>query len=151
MTIWSFLERIQMTEVIVRQYPNKFKWIKSCFSSWSDEVKLRDVLVQVIAWFVVIFGVNTTSDISKLLYLISQAARWVKFETILNFVTSGIYAKNHVQIMLLFVYITTRRGFVIFTCRYFKFSWNTTALSQSSCSNFSCSSITLYYDDELIN
>ena len=26
-------------------------------------------------------------------------------------VTSGIYAKNHVQIMLLFVYTTTRKGF----------------------------------------
>ena len=26
----------------------------------------------------------------------------------------------HVQIMLLFVYTTTRKGFVIFTCRYFK-------------------------------
>ena len=43
--------------------------------------------------------------------------------------------------MLLFVYTTTRKRFVIFTCRYFKLSWNTTALSQSSCSNFSCSSI----------
>ena len=43
--------------------------------------------------------------------------------------------------MLLFVYTTTHKGFVIFTCRYFKLSWNTTALSQSNCSNFSCSSI----------
>ena len=30
---------------------------------------------------------------------------------------------------------------VIFTCRYFKLSWNTTALSQSNYRNFSCSSI----------
>ena len=36
---------------------------------------------------------------------------------------------------------TTRRRFVIFTCRYFKLSWNTTALSQSNCRNFSFSSI----------
>ena len=43
--------------------------------------------------------------------------------------------------MLLFFYTTTRKGFVIFTCRYFKLSWNTTALSQSNCRNFSCSSI----------
>ena len=43
--------------------------------------------------------------------------------------------------MLLFVYTTTRKRFVIFTCRYFKLSWNTTALSQSNCRNFSCSSI----------
>ena len=43
--------------------------------------------------------------------------------------------------MLLFVYTATRKGFVIFTCRYFKLSWNTTALSQSDCRNFSCSSI----------
>ena len=56
-------------------------------------------------------------------------------------IASGIYAKYHLQIMLLFVYTTTRKGFVIFTCRYFKLSWNTTALSQSNCRNFSCSSI----------
>ena len=45
-------------------------------------------------------------------------------------IRSGIYAKYHVQIMLLFVYTTTGNIFVIFTCRYFKLSWNTTALSQ---------------------
>ena len=56
-------------------------------------------------------------------------------------ITSGISAKYHVQIMLLFVCTTTCKSFVIFTCRYFKLSWNTTALSQSNCSNFSCSSI----------
>ena len=56
-------------------------------------------------------------------------------------ITSGIYAKYHVQIMLLFVYTTTLKRFVIFTCRYFKLSWNTTSLSQSNCRNFSCSSI----------
>ena len=56
-------------------------------------------------------------------------------------ICSGIYAKYHVQIMLLIVYTTTLERFVIFTCRYFKLSWNTTALSQSNCRNFSCSSI----------
>ena len=44
--------------------------------------------------------------------------------------------------MPLFVYTTARKRFVIFTRRYFKLSWNTTALSQSNCRNFSCSSIT---------
>ena len=43
--------------------------------------------------------------------------------------------------MLLFVYTTTRKRFVIFTCRYFKLSWNTTTLNQSNCWNFPCSSI----------
>ena len=43
--------------------------------------------------------------------------------------TSGIYAKYHVQIMLLIVYTTTLKSFVIFTCSYFKLSWNTTALT----------------------
>ena len=43
--------------------------------------------------------------------------------------------------MLLFVYTTTHKRFVIFTRRYFKLSWNTTALIQSNCRNFSCSSI----------
>ena len=56
-------------------------------------------------------------------------------------ITSGIYAKYHIQIMLLIVYTTNLRRFVIFTCRYFKLSWNTTALSQSNCINFSCSSM----------
>ena len=42
-------------------------------------------LVQEIAWFVVIFGINTTSDISKLLYIISRAFERVKFETILKY------------------------------------------------------------------
>ena len=44
--------------------------------------------------------------------------------------------------MLLFVYTTTRKRFVIFSCRYFKLSWNTTALSESNCRNLSCSSLT---------
>ena len=35
--------------------------------------------------FVVIFSVNTTSDILKLLYVISRAVRQVKFETILKY------------------------------------------------------------------
>ena len=56
-------------------------------------------------------------------------------------ITSGTYVIYHVQIVLLFVYTTTRKSFVIFTWGYFKLSWNTTALSQSNCRNFSCSSI----------
>ena len=32
-----------------------------------------------------ISGINTTSDISKLLEVISRALRWVKFETILKY------------------------------------------------------------------
>ena len=88
-----------------------------------------------------IFGINTRCDISKLLYVISQAIRRVKFETIFWNITSGIYAIYHVQIMLLIVYTTTCRRYVIFTCRYFKLRWNTTSLSQSNCRNFSCSSI----------
>ena len=54
---------------------------------------------------------------------------WDNFEII---ITSDIYAKYHVQIMLLLVYATTREQFVIFTSRYFKLSWNTTGLSQSN-------------------
>ena len=56
-------------------------------------------------------------------------------------IMSGIYAKYHVQIMLLFVYTTIRKRFVIFTFRYFKLRWNTTALSQSNGRNFSCSRV----------
>ena len=62
-----------------------------------------------LAWFVVVFGINTTSDISKLLY-VSLRQFWN--------ISSGIYAKYHVKMMLLFVYTTTRKGFVIFTSSY---------------------------------
>ena len=42
-------------------------------------------VVQVIALLVVIFGINTTSDISKLLHVISRAIRQVIFGTILKY------------------------------------------------------------------
>ena len=98
------------------------------------DFSIKAVRIQVTAWFVVIFCINTTSEISKLLYVIRNLRQFSN-------ITSGNYAKYHVQIMLLFVYATTSKRFVIFTCRYFKLSWNTTALSQSNCRNFSCSSI----------
>ena len=66
-----------------------------------------------------------------MLYVISQAVRRVKFETILKNITSGLCQISR-----------THQRFVIFRCRYFKLSWNTSALSQSNCRNFSCSSIT---------
>ena len=74
-----------------------------------------------------------------LIYEISRAVRW-NLRQFWN-ITSVIYARHHVQIMLLFVYTTAHKRVVIFTCRFFKLSWNTTALSQSSCRNFCCSSI----------
>ena len=88
-----------------------------------------------------IFSINTTSDISKLLYVNSRAVRRVKFETILKYhewYLCQILRTNHAIICL---YYYPQR-FVIFTCRYFKLRWNTTSLSQSNCRNFSCSSIT---------
>ena len=98
--------------------------------------KQNSIYLYRLAWFVVIFGINITRDISKLLY--------VNLRQFWN-ISCGIYAKYHLQMMLLFVYTTTRKGFVIFTstevARYFKLSWNTSALSQSNCRNFSCSGI----------
>ena len=118
------------------------KLISSRGSKIREWLKLVRDLVEVIAWFVVIFGINTTSEISKLLYVISRAVRRGKFETILKYhkwYLCQISRTNHS--MILFVYATTLGRFVIFTCRYFKLSWNTTALSQSNCSYFSCSSV----------
>ena len=82
-----------------------------------------------------IFGINY----HELLYKISQEWNLRQFWNI----TTGIYTEYHIQIMLLFVYTSTCKGFVIFTWRYFKLSWNTTVLSQSNCTNFSCSSCNL--------
>ena len=75
-----------------------------------------------------------------MLHVISRAVRRVKFETILKY-HEWYLCQISLQIMLLFVYTTTHTRFVIFTCRYFKLSWITTALSQSNCRNFSYSSI----------
>ena len=65
-----------------------------------------------------IFGINTTSDISKLLYGISRAVGRVKFETILKYQICQTSRTNNAII----VYTTTREGFVIFTSRCFKLS-----------------------------
>ena len=87
-----------------------------------------------------IFGINTTSDISKLLYIIARAIRRVKFETILKYhegYLCQISRTNH-TITCLYYY---PQKVCNFTFRYFKLSGNTTALSQSNCRNVSRSSI----------
>ena len=53
--------------------------------------------------------------------------------------------------MLLFAYTTTLKRFVAFTCRYFKFSGNTTALIQSNCRNFSCKYKLRYWSHNCMN
>ena len=68
-----------------------------------------------------IFSINTTRDISKLLYVISQAVRQVKFETILKYhewYLCQISRTNH-AIICLYYY---PQKVVIFTRRYFKLS-----------------------------
>ena len=56
------------------------------------------------------------SDISKLLYVISRPVRRVKFETILK--CHEYLCQILLKIMLLVIYTTTYKGFVILTCRY---------------------------------
>ena len=97
-----------------------------------------------------IFGKNTTSYISKLSYVISRAIRGVTFETNLKYhewCLCQISRTNHASIICLY---TTRKRVVIFTCRYFKLSWNTTAnqiakishVVQYNKNNGTCNSIT---------
>ena len=77
-----------------------------------------------------IFGVYTISDISTLLRVISWAFRRVKFEIILKYhewYLCQISRTNH--------------AIICFYYWYFKLSWMTTALIQSNCGNFPCSSI----------
>ena len=65
--------------------------------------------------------VNTTSDISIFLYVISRAFRRVKFETILKY-QSGIYAKYHVKNNAIICLYCYPQKVCNFTCRYFKLS-----------------------------
>ena len=79
---------------------------------------------------------------NKLLYVISLAVRWVKFET-KNISKCHVWylcqkSRTNHTIICLYYY---PQKVVIFSCRYFKLSWNTTALSQSNSRNFSWSSI----------
>ena len=96
-----------------------------------------EVLLYTANYLMTSFSVNQTTQ--RLLGLSKNIGRNIGILILI------LYAKYHVQIMLLFVYTTTRKGFVILTCRYFKLSWNTTALSQSNCRNFSRSSVTVGY------
>ena len=93
-----------------------------------------------------IFGINTTSDISKWLYVISRAVRRVKFETILKYHEWYLCQILHTNHAITHTHKKNIWGEYFswgeyFTCGYFKLSWNTTALSRSNCRNFSCSSI----------
>ena len=87
-----------------------------------------------------IFGINTKSDISKLSYVISQAVRRVKFETILKYHEWHLCQISHTNHAIICLYYYPQKV-CNFTCRYFKLSWNTTSLTQSNCRNFSCSSL----------
>ena len=98
------------------------------------------IFVKVIAWFVVIFGINAMSDILKLLYVISRAVRRVKLETILKY-HEWYLCHISLEIMLLFVYTTSHTRFVIFTCRYFKIKLKYHGSKPINWRNFSCSSI----------
>ena len=101
-----------------------------------------------------IFGINTTSDISNLLYVISGAFVWVKFKRILKYhewYLCQISHTNHAIIYLYYYrYLQKACNFHMYSCRYFKSSWNTTALSQSNCRNFSCSTVKPVYNSPVL-
>ena len=68
------------------------------------------------AWFVVIFGINSTRDISKLLYVISRAAEQGNFQTILKYHDWYLYQMsptNH-AIICLYYYRNVREYHLIF-------------------------------------
>ena len=101
-----------------------------------------------------IFAINTTSDISKLLHAISRAVRQVKFVTSLKYHEWYLCQISRTSHAIICLYYYPQK-FVIFTCRYFKLSGNTTALSQSNCRNLSGSSIiiiisVIYYQKYVI-
>ena len=68
---------------------------------------------------------------------IAIRSNWDNFE-ISRVIFMQISRTNHGRICL---YYYPQKLIVIFTRRYFKLSWNTTAVSQSNSRNFSCSSI----------
>ena len=69
-----------------------------------------------------VFAINTTGDISKLLYVISQAIRRVKNETSLKYHEWYLCQISRSNQAIIGLY-STRKRFVIFACRYFKLSY----------------------------
>ena len=115
-------------------------------------LSLRNFFKEITHCFVVMSCMLSTISISNSMIcsdiLIFKYHQWyfkivilMKFETILKY-HEWYLCQISLQIVLLFVYTTRGKRFVLFTCRYFKLSWNTTALSQSNCRKFSCSRIT---------
>ena len=119
-------------------------WQKSCCNFHNNLLlSLRNYFKEITHCFVVMSCMLSTISIGNSMIC---SDIWHKYHewNLRQFwnITSGIYAKYHIQIMLLFVYTTRCKRFVLFTCRYFKLSWNTTILTQSNCRKCSCSSIT---------
>ena len=110
--------------------------------SYSSEDLFPPAQVRVIQAFRE-YGWHVTEGHTKLLG--RDLANWAVASHLVSHSTMSSWS-FHGQVCdlsLFFVYTTTHKRFVIFTCRYFKLTWNTTALSQSDCRNFSCSSIRL--------
>ena len=101
---WSS-ERFLSVYVLPRMRRTNEKFFDSMLVHWWNNSYGLE-LVWVIAWFEVIFGINTTSDISKLFYIISRAIRRVKFEAILKYHKWYLCQVSH-KFMLLIVYTTT--------------------------------------------
>ena len=97
-------------------------------------------LVKVIAWFEVIFGINTTSKLSKLLHVISRAVWRVKFETILKYhkwYLCQISRTNHALICL-YNYLQTVCNFHMYV---FQIKLKYHGSKPIKLQNFSCSSV----------
>ena len=84
----------------------KYKWKKLDFTNFEMEplqfiinIRVKITMIMMMMITIVIFGINTTSDISKVLY--KPLGEW-NLRQFWNI--TGIFAKYHVQIMLLFVY-----------------------------------------------
>ena len=76
---------------------------------------------------------------------LSILVSWISFE-FLNFFNLKIWKSFRQCIWTCLTTLFHDFGYhgntnIIFTCAYLKLRWNTTALSQSNCRNFSCSSI----------
>ena len=86
-----------------------------------------------------IFGITTTSDILKLLYVISRALSRVIFETIWKYHVWYLCQISCTNYAIICLHYCVQKV-CNFHIKVFQIK-NTIALSQSNCRNFSCSSI----------
>ena len=119
-----------------------------CMARYGAIPSSSSSFVQEIAWFLGVFGINTTSDISKFTKISRAATPVIDIWGVLKY-QEPVFIPNTQNKPCCFLFILQGKKKkiapyvtgIILTCKYFKFGLNTTGLSESHLKNLSACSI----------